>query len=68
MSQCLRACARACAHRGGTRAAAGLRPVLSELGCLPVSSMVHVPKAHQVFDEAGVPAGGDEESEQVMRS
>ena len=32
---------------GGTRAAAGLRPVLSELGCLPVSAMVHVPSAHR---------------------
>ena len=41
---------------GGTRAAHALRPILSELGCLPVSAMVHVPKAHEVFaDEAGAP-------------
>eukprot|EP00614_Pseudopedinella_elastica_P033181 CAMPEP_0172639534 /NCGR_PEP_ID=MMETSP1068-20121228/218967_1 /TAXON_ID=35684 /ORGANISM="Pseudopedinella elastica, Strain CCMP716" /LENGTH=223 /DNA_ID=CAMNT_0013452711 /DNA_START=78 /DNA_END=749 /DNA_ORIENTATION=+ len=42
---------------GGTRAAHALRPVLSELGCLPVSAMVHVPKAHEAFvDNSGVPA------------
>ena len=41
---------------GGTRAAHALRPILSELGCPPVSAMVHVPKAHEVFaDEAGAP-------------
>jgi NAD(P)H-dependent FMN reductase len=38
---------------GGTRAAVGMRPFLSELGCLPVSAMVHVPAAHEVFDEDG---------------
>lgn len=38
---------------GGTRAAHSLRPFLSELGCLPVSAMVHIPKASQVIDENG---------------
>lgn len=38
---------------GGTRAAVGMRPFLSELGCLPVSAMVHIPKAQEVFDEEG---------------
>ena len=38
---------------GGTRAAVNMRTFLSELGCLPVSAMVHVPKAHTVFDESG---------------
>jgi len=40
---------------GGARAAVSMRPVLSELGCLPVSAMIHVPAAHEVFDEAGEP-------------
>ncbi len=39
---------------GGTRAAHSLRPTLSELGCIPVSAMVHIPFAHEVFDEHGV--------------
>ncbi|MGK5054692.1 NADPH-dependent FMN reductase [Janthinobacterium sp. RB2P8] len=34
---------------GGVRAAVGMRAFLSELGCLPVSAMVHVPAAHTVF-------------------
>ena len=38
---------------GGTRAAHSLRPFLSELGCLPVSAMVHIPKAMHVLDEDG---------------
>lgn len=38
---------------GGMRAAVGMRTFLSELGCLPVSAMVHVPKAQEVFDDAG---------------
>lgn len=38
---------------GGTRAAHSLRPILSELGCIPVSSMIHFPKAHQVLEEDG---------------
>lgn len=38
---------------GGTRAAIALRPILSELGCLPVSAMVHIPVAQSVLDEDG---------------
>lgn len=38
---------------GGTRAAVGMRTFLSELGCLPVSAMLHIPKAQEVFDENG---------------
>jgi chromate reductase len=38
---------------GGARAAVNMRTYLSELGCLPVSAMIHVPKAQDVFDEAG---------------
>lgn len=38
---------------GGTRAAVNMRSFLSELGCLPVSAMVHVPKAQEVFDAQG---------------
>ena len=38
---------------GGVRAAVGMRSFLSELGCLPVSAMIHVPKAHEVFAEDG---------------
>mmetsp|Transcript_51618 Transcript_51618/g.154975 ORF Transcript_51618/g.154975 Transcript_51618/m.154975 type:complete len:256 (-) Transcript_51618:384-1151(-) len=38
---------------GGTRAASALRPILSELGCLPVSAMVHIPNTAGVFDEDG---------------
>ena len=40
---------------GGTRAAIGLRPILSELGCLPVSAMIHVPNASDVLEENGSP-------------
>jgi len=39
---------------GGTRAAIALRPILSELGCLPVSAMIHIPVAQDVLlDEDG---------------
>mmetsp|Transcript_27024 Transcript_27024/g.39991 ORF Transcript_27024/g.39991 Transcript_27024/m.39991 type:complete len:283 (-) Transcript_27024:104-952(-) len=38
---------------GGTRAAHSLRPFLSELGCLPVSAMVHIPNAGDILDENG---------------
>ena len=38
---------------GGTRAAIALRPILSELGCLPVSAMIHIPTAQDVFDDDG---------------
>lgn len=39
---------------GGVRAAVGMRSFLAELGCLPVSAMIHVPRAQDVFDEDGV--------------
>ena len=45
---------------GGARAAVNMRTFLSELGCLPVSAMIHVPKAQEVFDEAGGYAPGAE--------
>ncbi|MDQ9093196.1 NAD(P)H-dependent oxidoreductase [Pseudoalteromonas haloplanktis] len=38
---------------GGMRAAVGMRTYLSELGCLPVSAMIHVPKAQEVFAADG---------------
>lgn len=38
---------------GGARAAVGMRTFLSELGCLPVSAMIHLPKAQEVLTEAG---------------
>lgn len=41
---------------GGTRAANALRPILSELGCLPVSAMIHIPNAGQVLNEKGEPS------------
>lgn len=43
---------------GGMRAAVGMRIFLSELGCLPVSAMVHVPKAQEVFAADGSPQAG----------
>lgn len=43
---------------GGVRAAVNMRTFLSELGCLPVSAMVYLPKAQEVFDEAGGYAAG----------
>jgi len=43
---------------GGARAAMGKRAYLSELGCLPVSAMVPVANAHEVFTEAGGYAEG----------
>lgn len=38
---------------GGMRAAVGMRTFLSELGCLSVSSMIHVPKAQEVLTDDG---------------
>ena len=38
---------------GGVRAAVGLRTFLSELGCLPVSAMIHVPAAQEVYTAEG---------------
>jgi len=43
---------------GGMRAAIGMRTFLSELGCLPVSAMIHVPKAQEVFEADGSPQAG----------
>ena len=40
---------------GGLRAAISMRSFLSELGCLPVSAMIHVPKAQEVFNDDGLP-------------
>ncbi|MEL7107057.1 MAG: NAD(P)H-dependent oxidoreductase [Pseudomonadota bacterium] len=38
---------------GGARAAVQMRTFLAELGCLPVSAMVHIPHAQDVFDKDG---------------
>ncbi len=38
---------------GGARAAMGMRGFLSELGCLPVSAMTHIPKAQEVLNDDG---------------
>lgn len=38
---------------GGARAAVAMRTFLAELGCLPVSAMIHVPKAQEALDEDG---------------
>jgi chromate reductase, NAD(P)H dehydrogenase (quinone) len=38
---------------GGARAAVGMRTFLSELGCLPVSAMVHLPRAQEVLADSG---------------
>lgn len=38
---------------GGARAAVNMRTFLAELGCLPVSAMMHYPKAQEVFNEEG---------------
>ena len=46
---------------GGTRAAHALRPTLCELGCLPVSAMIHVPRAGSVLDADGRTADGEDE-------
>ena len=47
---------------GGMRAALGMRTFLSELGCLPVSAMIHVPKAQEVFDGDGALQSGEQQS------
>ncbi|MEL6170245.1 MAG: NAD(P)H-dependent oxidoreductase [Pseudomonadota bacterium] len=38
---------------GGARAAVNMRTYLGELGCLPVSAMIHIPQAHEVLTEGG---------------
>eukprot|EP00232_Nephroselmis_pyriformis_P027168 CAMPEP_0182869120 /NCGR_PEP_ID=MMETSP0034_2-20130328/9735_1 /TAXON_ID=156128 /ORGANISM="Nephroselmis pyriformis, Strain CCMP717" /LENGTH=207 /DNA_ID=CAMNT_0025001559 /DNA_START=57 /DNA_END=677 /DNA_ORIENTATION=- len=40
---------------GGMRAAMALRPMLSELGCLPVSKLTAFPLVGDIFGEDGVP-------------
>ncbi|MDO6461901.1 NAD(P)H-dependent oxidoreductase [Granulosicoccaceae sp. 1_MG-2023] len=46
---------------GGMRAAVGMRTFLSELGCLPVSAMIHIPRAQDVFcDDGSLQAGEDQ--------
>jgi len=40
---------------GGARAAMALRPMLSELGCLPVSKMTHFPSPNDLFETDGKP-------------
>ena len=54
---------------GGTRAAMGLRPILSELGCLPVSAMIHIPNAADVLDEDGcvMVTSSDEDEERWIK-
>jgi NAD(P)H-dependent FMN reductase len=47
---------------GGMRAAVGMRTFLSELGCLSVSAMIHVPKAQEIFDENGALQSDEEQS------
>ncbi|MBH0027393.1 NAD(P)H-dependent oxidoreductase [Pseudoalteromonas sp. SWN29] len=47
---------------GGLRAAISMRSFLSELGCLPVSAMIHVPKAQEVFNDDGSVQVGQEKS------
>ncbi len=39
---------------GGARAAVQMRAFLSELGCLPVSAMLHFPHGHQLLTNDGV--------------
>lgn len=46
---------------GGMRAAVAMRTFLSELGCLPVSAMIHVPKAQEVFKANGNPQAGEDQ-------
>nr|WP_221199198.1 NAD(P)H-dependent oxidoreductase [Halomonas fontilapidosi] len=38
---------------GGARAAVNMRTFLAELGCLPVSAMIHIPRAQEALDEDG---------------
>lgn len=48
---------------GGARAAVGMRTFLSEIGCLPVSAMIHIPKTQDVLEEDGsCRAGQDTEA------
>lgn len=40
---------------GGQRCAMALRPFLSELGCLPISKVVGLPMAQDMFTDKGEP-------------
>lgn len=53
-------CSYSAGQWGGTRAASVLRGILSECGCIPVSAMIHVPKAQNVFDEDGLLLGEEQ--------
>ncbi|WP_158773663.1 NADPH-dependent FMN reductase [Cobetia sp. L2A1] len=48
---------------GGARAAVNMRTFLSELGCLPVSAMIHIPKAQEVLEDDGGYAKGQNAEE-----
>ena len=54
-------------HFGGVRAAQALVPILSEMGCLPVSAKVHLPRADKLLTESGfvVDEKGDGKSERA---
>ena len=45
---------------GGARAGVAMRTFLSELGCLPVSAMIQIPKAQEVLDENGAFLEGED--------
>lgn len=45
---------------GGVRAAVNMRTFFSELGCLPVSAMIHIPKAQEVLTDSGEIAEGED--------
>lgn len=45
-------------QRGGARAAVNMRTFLSELGCLPVSAMIRLPKTQDILAETGDFAAG----------
>ncbi|GAB7219940.1 NADPH-dependent FMN reductase [Vibrio comitans] len=47
---------------GGARAAVSMRTFLSELGCLPVSAMIHLPCAQDVFSEDGHTINAEEQT------
>lgn len=47
---------------GGMRAAVGMRTFLSELGCLPVSAMIHVPKAQDILNDDGTLQTSEDEN------
>ncbi|MBU2871702.1 NAD(P)H-dependent oxidoreductase [Colwellia sp. E2M01] len=47
---------------GGMRAAVNMRTYLAELGCLPVSAMIHIPKAQEVFTEEGAMQAGEDKN------